>query len=158
ASDCEYKIPAGTKLIIAGCGKTNQMVAPLVNAGGCRKPVFTWYKDDVVFRKVYANKVSTGFYQDTIDSSEGLSACDKYRLTTDCGCDLSTAYSCWNDETRPTDWVPCNPVDFNAVIVPNTCNREVNIDQITTCGEIFDGRQFRLYINGTLYATYTVAG
>src|SRR5690606_2988632 len=65
ASDCEYKIPAGTKLIIAGCGKTNQMVAPLVNAGGCRKPVFTWYKDDVVFRNVYANKVSTGFYQDT---------------------------------------------------------------------------------------------
>src|SRR5690606_11980947 len=47
------------------------------------------------------------------------------------------------------------PVDVDAVIVPNTRNRERNIDQITARGESHDGRRVRLHLNGNLPGTQT---
>ena len=154
---CTFSVPAGTKIQLKGCGSSVEAVIKMLKFSGCKKPIFTWYKNNVSFRKAYALSAGPNFYKDTVTGIEGAEVCRNYRLETDCGCDRSTVYSCFNDETRPTNWVPCNPKDMVITVEPNTCNRTIHIAQLTTCAA-FDGQIFSLYINGTLYAPYTVIG
>jgi hypothetical protein len=156
---CVFRIPAGTKVNIDGCGKTADVVIPMTRVSGCKKPLFTWKKDSVIFRKAYAQPTAPGsnIYKDTVTNVDGAEVCHNYTLDSDCGCDRTTAYSCYGDETRPTLWTPCNPQDMTITVIPNTCNRDITIAALNTCAA-YEGQTFSLYVNDVLYTTSTVVG
>jgi len=158
-NNCKYFIPAGTKVSVAGCGATKSAVIPLVKRAGCKLPLFTWYKGTalsnlVKAREAYALKVGN-FYRDIFGAAEGLEIGKYVKLLTDCGCDKDTFFSCWGDESRPTKVGFCQPP--NLVVTPNQslCNTEITIDEATVCS-LYEGKVYELWINGSLYGSYTV--
>lgn len=155
---CVFRLPLGTKIKVLGCGKSTNTILKMTRVSGCKKPIFTWKKDNVVFRKVYAQPTGVGstIYKDTVTGIDGAEVCKNYTLDSDCGCDRTTAYSCYGDETRPTQWAPCNPKDMVITVTPNTCNKQINIAELRTC-DAYNGKTFSLYINGKLYSTYLVS-
>lgn len=128
----------------------------------CKTPLFTWYKGAttaalVKFREVYAHRVTSKSYDDIIDGTDGLEVCKYYKLVSDCGCDPVTLYSCSGSELSPNKLTFCQPTDLEVEITPNTCNTEICIKEVTVCSAMAD-QDYKLYLNGDLYGTYTSTG
>lgn len=162
-NECRSTLPntvLGT-LTCANGSLTRQMLSftPQVK---CKTPLFSWYKGTssstfTKFRELYAARVDSNSYQDIFDGTDGLEACKYYKLVSDCGCDLSTLYSCNGNELLPTKLVFCQPDDITVDITPNTCNQDICIRETTVCTAM-QNLDYKLYLNGDLYGTYTSTG
>lgn len=160
-SGCKYTINADHK-VNGSCGTSPEFatVYEVFKINSCRKPLFTWSKGDTVnsmsvFRKVYANK-SGNYYEDTIGAAQGLELNKYYKLETDCGCVLPSIYTC-DTNKGATKLVLCQPKELLASATQSSCLKDVTIEEHSVCG-LFEGFQYRLYVNGVLYGIYVATG
>lgn len=163
ANECRSTLPKTTlgTLTCASSTLPRQMLT-FNKVVRCATPLFTWYKGNAIsglsiFRRFYASRVTGNNFQDIIGVTEGVEACKFYKLTVNCGCDLSTMYSCYGSELSPTKLNFCNPTDITVDVAPNTCNKDICIREKAVCAAM-EGKIYTLYINGVIYDTYTVTG
>lgn len=152
-SGCNYYIPAGTTVTVYGCNQTKTEVIPMVSRLGCKRPIVTWYRDGVVFHKVYMDPNGVYQYNDIVSQPDGLALCSRYHAEVDCGCKRSTDYSCYGDELRPTRLNICNPIDINVNPNQAVCNTEITIDEVDVCA-LMNGWTYDLYINGLFEGSF----
>lgn len=153
-NECQYKAFDSEIL----CDATGSGLLQLTKLVRCKTPLFTWSESSnnvsySVIKKIYSQRFDSDTYIDFLDNADGLESCKYYKLEADCGCDTEEFYSCFGDELPATKVVFCQPSDIT-VTPANECNTEIDIDEVEVC-DVMCAAEYELYINGTLYDTYT---
>ena len=153
-NECEYKVTNREVL----CDANGEEIFQLTKITRCKTPLFTWSEGTTtasysVIRKAYATRIDADTYIDYADGDDGIEACKYYKLTSDCGCDQTTYYSCENDDNNPTKLVFCDPVDLD-ITANDDCNSDITIEEVEVC-DVMCSATYKLYINGVLEGSYT---
>ena len=107
----------------------------IFSSGKCRKPLFKWYKDNFLFRKIYVDGNLT--YTDIVQRPpvEFLESCSTYKLESDCTC----------DDPDVQTIVFCKPeiIDFEL----SNCNKNFKLTGFESCPPN-DDKEFFISLDG----------